>query len=68
MSAAVADLVRQNIAGQTDASHALRDLHGIADQDLLHARLQLVLLTAEPERLRAFCRAVQKRLEQVIAP
>ena len=67
MSAAVADLVRQNIAGQTAASHTLFDLKGIPDQDLLHARLQAVLLSGEPERLRAFCRTVQKRLEQVVA-
>jgi hypothetical protein len=64
VSTAVADLVRQNIAGQTAASHALHDLQGIPDPDLLHARLQAVLLTGEAERLRAFMRTVQKRLEQ----
>jgi len=63
MSAGVADLVRQNIAGQTAASHALHDLRGIADPDLLHTRLQAVLLTGEPERLRAWVRVIQKRLE-----
>lgn len=65
MSTVIADLVRQNIAGQTAASHALHDLRdSIPDQDLLHSRLLAVIATDEHERLRAFMRTLQKRLEQ----
>lgn len=68
MSAAVAGVVAQNIAGQTAASHALYDLATtIAAPDLLHDRLQAVLVTGEPERLRAFVRVLQKRLEGLAA-
>lgn len=64
MSAGIADLVRQNIAGQTAASHALHDLRtSIPDQDLLHTRLLAVIATDEHERLRAFVRTIQKQLE-----
>lgn len=66
MTAAIADMVSQNIAGQTAANRALHDLQGIPDKDLLHVRIQAVLATSEPERLRAFCRTIQKRLEQVV--
>ncbi len=56
--------VNQAVAGHDAATRAVHDLHStIPDQDLLHARLMAVLATAEPERLRAFCRYVQKRLE-----
>lgn len=62
----IADAVGQNLNGQLAGNHLLQDLKGIPDQDLLHARLQAVLLTEEPERLRAFCRTLQKRLEQAM--
>ncbi len=32
--------------------------------DTVHDLLRAVLATQEPERLRAFCRTLQKRLEQ----
>ena len=65
MSAAVTDLVAQNCAGQADARRVLHDIrHTIPSPDLLHERLQSVLLTAEKERLRAFCRRLQKALER----
>lgn len=65
MSARVADLAYQAIGGQ----HAANAVHhevaaGIADPDLLHARLLAVLATGEPERLRAFCRTLQKWIER----
>lgn len=60
----VADQVMQNLEGQRSASQLIHDLLStLPDPDLLHARLQAVQLTGEPERLRAFCRTLQKRLE-----
>lgn len=59
-----ADLARQAIAGQTAANRARHDIAaGLAEPDLLHARLQAVIATGEPERLRAFGRTVQKWIE-----
>ena len=64
MSAGLADLVRQNIEGQTAANHAIHDLGAtIPSPDLLHERLQAVLVTGDAERLRAFMRTLQKRME-----
>ena len=58
----------QTIDGHQAAENALRDLGAtIASPDLLHERLQAILLTREPEKLRAWCRAVQKRLERSVA-
>lgn len=62
----VVDQVMQTLEGQRSSHRVLHDLlAGIPDPDLLHAHLQAVLLTGEPERLRAFCRTLQKRLESV---
>lgn len=60
----LADLAHQAVAGQTAANRARHDIAGgLPDPDLLHARLLAVLATGEPERLRAFCRTLQKWLE-----
>jgi len=60
----LADLAQQAIAGQTAANRARHDIAaGHADPDLLHDRVRAVLATGEPERLRAFCRTLQKWIE-----
>jgi hypothetical protein len=60
----LADMVGQNLKGQQAAQHALHDLiHSTPSPDLLHERLQAVLVTGEAERLRSFMRVLQKRLE-----
>ena len=61
-------LASQTIDGHQAAESALRDLGAtIPAPDLLYERLQAVLLSREPEKLRAWCRAVQKRLERSVA-
>jgi hypothetical protein len=61
---AIAHDVLQVVEGQTAASHLLYDLaHTTPHPDALHDALQAVLIRREPERLRGFCRALQKRLE-----
>lgn len=58
------ELASQCIAGQQAAQRAISDLTCTTPPpDLLNERLQAVLMTDEPERLRAFMRTVQKRLE-----
>ena len=60
----IADQARQNIDGQNAANQALFDIsHAFPDPDMLHERLKTVVAAGEPERLRAFCRTLQKRLE-----
>lgn len=63
MSAFYAEAVRQAVAGMNAANFALDDLRNMPAPDLLLERLQAVLVTGEPERLRAFMRTLQKRLE-----
>ena len=63
MSSTLGDLVGQNLAGQLAANRAIDELGGVADHDLLLSRLQAVLVTGEAERLRAFMRTLQKRIE-----
>ena len=56
--------VAECLEGQRAASHALHDLGAtLPHPDLLHDRLQAVLLAGNPERVRAFMRVIQKRLE-----
>lgn len=63
-SRVIADQAADNIAGQLAANKALADLrNSIPDPDLLHDRLQAVILAGGVERLRAFMRVLQKRLE-----
>lgn len=63
-SRVIADQVADNIAGQTAANKALFDIRsGRADPDLLHDRLQAVIVAGGAERIRAFMRVLQKRLE-----
>lgn len=61
----MADTAMAAIRGTTDAQrlvHALRE--GCAPADAMHEALQLVLATKDSERLRGFCRELQKRLER----
>ena len=59
----IADVVTQALAGHNADSNGLHALAStVRCQNLLHARIMAVL-ASEPERLRAFCRYLQKRLE-----
>lgn len=63
---ALADAAMASIRGTTDAQrlvHVLRE--GCAPADALHEALQLVLATGDAERMRGFCRELQKRLERI---
>ena len=58
------DALSATLAGHQAAQDALDQIaRGCVAPDLLHARLQAILAAGEPERLRAFCRTLQKRLE-----
>lgn len=62
-----ADTARVTIEGQQAAASVLRDLQSTCPHpDLLRDRLLAILLMQEPERLRAWCREVQKRLERSV--
>lgn len=61
----LADAAMAAIRGTTDAqrlAHVLRE--GCAPADAMLEALQLVLATEDSERLRGFCRELQKRLER----
>lgn len=55
--------IGDTIAGQTEGSRFVRDLvDGTAAPDALHQRLRE--LASDTSRLRGFCRAIQKYIEQ----
>ena len=62
-TASIAAIVAHSLAGQHQANRVIYRVRTTnPDPDALHAELQAVLATNEPERLRAFCRVLQKRL------
>lgn len=61
---ALGDLVAQNIAGQYAAQRVIDKLPGTFDADLLYAQVVAIVALDEPERLRSFCRQIQKALER----
>lgn len=62
---AFSDLVVQAIDGQTSANKLVHQIRsGIVEPDLLHDRLQAEFVLGKPERVRSFCRVLQKALER----
>jgi hypothetical protein len=65
LDSGLADAVGQALAGQLAAQHAIAEVRsGTALPDALLARLDAVLVTGDRDRLRAFMRELQKRLER----
>ena len=62
----IADPVTQAVSGCADADRLIAQLStSIVPPDALHDALLAVERTGEPERLHAFCRRLQKRLERL---
>ena len=62
---ALSAVVSQNLDGQNLANFYLHDVRrGIAPPDALCDRIRLLVATGDAERLRSFCRVVQKTLER----
>jgi len=56
--------VMETLRGHSAALEAIQDARsGTASPDLLHARVQAVILSDSPERLRGFLRTIQKAVE-----
>lgn len=63
---ALSDLIAQNLAGHSDAQRVLSQVKNeTAAPDALFVSLEAVLACNERERIRSFCRTVQKSLEKV---
>lgn len=63
----LADAVGANLQGQADAERFLDRLRGsYADPDELMRQIELKRAVSE-DRLRGFCRALQKRLERGVS-
>jgi hypothetical protein len=64
-AAGLADRTMSCIRGGTDAQRLLQVLYaGLAPADALHEALQAELATGDAERLRGFCRQLQKVVER----
>lgn len=65
MSAELADAAMATIRGGLDAQRLVAVIReGCAPVDALHEGLQLVQATGDEDRLRGFCRELQKALER----
>lgn len=64
----IADAVSDNLQGQADAERFIERLRGtFTDPDEL-MRQALLAQEWSPDRLRGFCRALQKRIERGVRP
>jgi hypothetical protein len=61
--ARLADRAMSSIAGTQDAQRVMYQLREIAPADLLLLAFQQVQATGDAERMRAFARTIQKRIE-----